>query len=106
MMYARSFRYKVPSGKAQRCLSIIEEMAARYREIMGSELRRTLLAREEGGTTLFEETYFFESWDEWRELMEKSKGDGRLSELWDEFEELLEGGEVFEEEWGFAQIVC
>ncbi len=106
MMYARSFRYRVPSDKAGLCLGIAEEMARIYSSLLGKPLRRLLLVRDEGEEVAVEEIYMFDSWDEWRSLMEKSRGNENLSKLWDRFAEIVPEEAVTEEEWGYVEPHC
>lgn len=105
-MYARSLRYRVASNRAAECLRLAEEMVSRYERLLGHPLRHAILVREIDGETEVAEIYFFESWEEWRNLMEASKGDKGLEELWDRFSRLVPEDAVVEEEWGVAGLSC
>ncbi len=105
-MYARSLRYRVAGDKAAECLRLAEEMVSRYERLLGHPLRHAILVREVEGEVEVSEIYFFGSWEEWRGLMEASRGDRVLEELWGRFSRLVPEDSIAEEEWGVARLSC
>jgi hypothetical protein len=96
-VYCKTFRYKLKPDKLSSVIEISKRIDSQMRSF-SEDFQKYTLIREIQDHLEILELYFFEDWDSWRRLMEKTSSDSRLEELWENFERLIEG-EVSEEDW-------
>ncbi|QOJ78422.1 hypothetical protein IG193_06610 [Infirmifilum lucidum] len=96
-MYAKTFRYRVEPEKLGEVISLVREMDTRMLSY-NVAFRKYTLVRENMGEVEFLEVYLFDGWEDWRKLMEHTRGDEKLEHAWREFESVVKG--VFsEDDW-------
>ncbi|RLE58576.1 MAG: hypothetical protein DRJ35_07665 [Thermoprotei archaeon] len=97
-MYVKTFRYKVRRTLIDEVLDVNREMFERYKAY--TQLKKAILIRNVDEDLLeVLEMYVFESWNKWKELMEKTKDDKELEDLWNKFISLVSEDEIIEEDW-------
>lgn len=96
-MYCKTFRYSVKPEMLEMVLEVSHEIDGRMKDYFENFRKYVLIRESEGKVEVFE-IYFFESWEEWRRLMDATLQDSVLEELWEKFERLIMG-EVLEEDW-------
>ncbi len=96
-MYAKTFHYRVGPEKFEEVINLIREIDTRMLSY-NIVFRKYTLVRENRGEVEFLEVYLFDSWEDWRKLMEYTRGDEKLEHLWREFESIVQGN-FSEDDW-------